>query len=59
MARNNRKLGNGVIWLVFVGLVIISGMIGQIGDNAAYAGIGIGVALIVVAMLVTMDKNAK
>lgn len=59
MAKNNKKLGNGVIWLVFVGLVIISGMIGQIGDNAAYAGIGIGVALIVTAMLVTIDKNAK
>lgn len=60
MAKNsNGKLGAGVIWLVGAGLFIISGMIGQISGDASWAGIGVGVTLIIVALLSAMDKNSK
>jgi hypothetical protein len=56
---SNGKLGASVIWLVGAGLFIISGMIGQISGDASWAGIGVGVTLIVVALLITADKSNR
>lgn len=59
MAKQNGKkqLGWSEAGTVFAGLVVISFAIGNITDNAAWAWVGIGLSLIVLAVLRSLGSS--
>jgi len=53
--------GRGATWLaavlVFIGCFIISIAIGQIVDDAAWAGFGVGAGFVLVGILLAVSKR--